>query len=182
MKSIRVYAKYLRIFCISILIPLLIGTNIYSCFFANPNSFDKYHRLYSGVGYSYESSTIIAPFLLRLAVFFVNGVSSAILIWAIIYLIKLLFCFQTGDVFSLNTFSLLKKVNKIFFISVLYRPISHTLLGLITTYNNPPGERILVLMLDSYDAINIFVVGCLFVIVSLMYEGYSIKKDNELTI
>ena len=48
--------------------------------------------------------------------------------------------------------------------------------------HNAPGERILAVRITSFDIKNIFVVACFFVITSLMYEGYKLKKEQDLTV
>ena len=84
--------------------------------------------------------------------------------------------------FSRNVFSLFRKISRIALAWAIYGPVKSIIMSLVLTIHNPPGSRIVSLTVSSNDIINIFIVGFFFVITSLMYEGYKLKNEQDLTV
>lgn len=187
MKTIKAYAKFLEVFCWVIIIPFVIGTSIYNWFFdqtywvklySTYNSYTRSFLLYQSLSFK----NIMLPSFLKSLGIIVHLISLTLLLWGLLSLISVLRKYKQGDIFSLDVFRKFKSVSKIAFAWALYQPIKHTLLTLVATMHNPPGKRVLTLAINSNDVINIFLVGFFLVMTSLMYEGYKLKKEQDLTI
>ena len=68
------------------------------------------------------------------------------------------------------------------FIWTVYAPIKGICMSIISTLHYPPGKRLIAISLSSQDIFNIFMVGFFLVITSLMYEGFKLKCDQDLTV
>jgi hypothetical protein len=189
-------AKYLKIFSLIFVLPFIIFDFLYSWFI--DISYNKYHEFFvsftknlgpisnsslfsdSSVGWCAKLSSM--PWAHRLLGMLVDIVSLGLFLWGFFVFLSLLSSYQKGVVFSQESFFLLKKLSKISFVWVLYSPIKDTLLSVICTLHNPPGQRIITVSFSSRDIYHIFFVGVIFVITSLIYEGYIIKKEQDLII
>ena len=182
MKSIKSYARFLDLVCKFFLIPTMFLAFIWK-WTRDLKCVPHFINIWStGVSYSWESNISSMPLLSRFLGILVDGVSYGLIIWGFICLIKLLNYYRRGNVFSLETFSLFRKLSKIALIYTIYEFFGYMLMSLISTMHNAPGERMLAVQIGSGDIKNIFVVACFFVITSLMYEGYKLKKEQDLTV
>jgi hypothetical protein len=182
MKSIKSYARFLDLFCKVILIPGLVIVFAFKWIFNEVPGFEKAYSGWAGFGYSWESNIPSMPLLSRMLGMLVDGISYGLVVWAILCLLKLLKHYQKGELFSLETFSLFRKISKIALIYTVYDFLSSIVMSLISTMHNAPGERMLSVQFSSGDIKNIFVVACFFMITSLMYEGCKLKEEQNLTV
>ncbi|MDR3647035.1 MAG: DUF2975 domain-containing protein [Candidatus Babeliales bacterium] len=114
--------------------------------------------------------------------FFVSGISTGLLIFALFLIIKLMKYMQNNEYFSLHTIALLKRITKIALIYAIYTPISNTILSLITSFNNPVGQRTITLTFGSAEILNIIIFCFMFLIMTIFQKGYELKHEQELTI
>ena len=189
LKNIKSYAKFLKIFSIIILLPIIFVKPIITWFVNIEPLFYKYSEFWSGirgigaaVSYSYESTMQAMPLTSKFCGFGIDVISVLIILWGFWFFIKVLNCFQSGEIFSQQIFYFFKNMSKAALVWTIYQPISFMLKSLALTLHNPPGQRMIVAQLSSPDIVNIFIVGFFFVITSLMYEGYKLKKDQDLTV
>jgi hypothetical protein len=122
------------------------------------------------------------PLFAKILWVIVQSVSLFLLIWGFVYFRRLLACYRRNEIFSVQTFFYFSKISKIAFLWMLYAPIEGTLMALVKTMHNPPGQRTLSITFGSSDISNIFIVGFLYLIASLIHEGYNLKKDQDLTV
>lgn len=182
MKSIKSYARFLDLFSKFFLIPGLIAIFLFKWIFDGVPGFEKTYNCFMGFSYSWESNISSMPILSRCLGMIVDGVSYGLIIWGFVVLLKLLGYYRRGNVFSLETFSLFRQLSRIALIYTIYDFLNNMLMSLISTMYNAPGERMLSASIGSGDIQNIFIVACFFVITSLMYEGYKLKKEQDLTV
>ena len=182
MNNIKSYVRFLDIFCKFVLIPLMVlafmwkWTRDLKCV---PHFISTWSSV---VSYSWESNIESMPILSRLLGMLVDSVSYGLIVLGFFYFLKLLQCYREGELFSLEIFSLFRKLSRIAFAFTIYEFVSYILMSLISTLHNPPGERMIAVRINSSDVNNIFIVGCFLVITSIMYEGYKLKKDQDLTV
>ncbi len=189
MKSLKSYARFLELFCIVAVIPVMI-ISLFLKWFGRAiplyNTVSNYvSSMKDGVRYIYQvqaAHVSILPMPSRILGFLADGVSVALFVYGCLYFIRVLRCYQRGEIFSDNTLYFFTRVSKAAFAWTLYNPINYMLLSVITTMYNPVGQREIAIAFGSHDIMNIFIVGCFWMITSLMHEGYSLKKDQDLTV
>lgn len=114
--------------------------------------------------------------------FLVDFISIGLIVYALILVIKLMDHFKSNEFFSAQILSTMHSLTKIALIYACYAPIKYILLSVITTYNNKPGERVIALAIGNSDVINILIFCLLFLILSVVRQGHSLKQDQDLTI
>ncbi|KKP24448.1 MAG: hypothetical protein SZ59_C0002G0294 [candidate division TM6 bacterium GW2011_GWF2_28_16] len=176
MTSIKKYAKYLKLFLIFIVIPMLIYIFIKNI--TNwVNGYIPKEILATVPVFKPISSSIKT-----LAIIIDTIIPFIILFFGLIYFIKILDLLKTGEVFSKNVFYFFKKLTTTALVWVIYHPIGYTILLLTLTINNPKGHRYLELGFSSTDALNILLFGLLLIMTSLMHQGLLLKKETDLTV
>lgn len=118
----------------------------------------------------------------KLLGFFVSSISTVLLISGLILIIQLMKCIQNNEYFSLNTISLLKMITKVAFVYAIYAPLCSSMLTVITTLNNLPGQRMISLTFGSSEILNIMIFCFMFLIMTMFQKGYELKHEQELTI
>lgn len=122
------------------------------------------------------------PITHRLAGLFVDSVGIIVLIFGLISFVRLMRCFQNGEIFSQSAITHLQRITKIALIWALYTPINGSLLSIIMSLQNPPGQRLITVTFWLHDVINIFIFGLFVIIVSIMKEGSRLQQEQDLTI
>ena len=182
MNTIKKYAWFLELFCFIFLLPFIAII-----------SFLKVVGTFSEFGfckqlYPYVSALCqiripsSASFLSRIFIIGFDSVYLFLALFGVFYFIKVLHYYKHGQVFTLEIFRLFRRISWIALIWAIYGPIKSIVMSLLLTFYNPPGSRIVALTVSSNDIINIFIVGFFFVITSLMYEGYKLKNEQDLTV
>lgn len=190
MKKIKKYARFLELFCLFVIIPLLILSFLYKWFYGEiPVYHDiadcaKKVTMYTGLSIFYPAtqSANSTPIMTRMLAAFIDSISLGLFLWGCYCFINLLRYYKQGELFSLNTMSLINKLSRIAFAWTLYEPLKFTLLTFVTTASLHNGMRIISLGLTSNDVFHIFIVGFFLVITSLMHEAYELKNEHDLTV
>lgn len=190
MNKIQRYARFLEIFCLVIVVPLLVLSFLYKWFYGDiPVYLDiadcaKKVTVYTGLSFFYTATPLLpsTTMVTRLLAACIDGVSLGFFLWGCLTFIKLLRLYKRGELFTLNTMALLNKLSRIVFVWTLYEPIKFTLLSFVTTASLHNGVRIISLGLTSNDIFHMFIVGFFLVITSLMHEAYEIKNEHDLTV
>jgi hypothetical protein len=191
MSTIKSYARFLEIFCLSLVIPVLTTSFIYKWFggkmpvYSDIADCSRKVTIYTGLSYVYNtppSQQAIFTFISRLLGAFIDGISWALLLWGCLCFIKVLRFYQRSEIFSANTLALFNKMSRIAFAWTVYEPLKFTLLSIVTTLSNQEGQRVIALGFTSNDVVHIFMVGFFLIITSLMQEAYTIKNENDLTV
>jgi hypothetical protein len=118
----------------------------------------------------------------RILGFLFEGISIAILVIGFWLFIQLMAQFKKGSIFSIGVSELLSKLAKVIFWFALYVPVQRTILTLIMTFQNPPGQRFFMVSITVSDVF-IFAVSYFFVLLtSLMHESSKLQEDHDLTV
>ncbi len=176
MKSIKKYAKYLKLFLVFIVAPM----SLY-IFVQNIINWTKGY-VPKNVIQNVPIFKAISPTTKTLGMVIDTIIPFIILIFGFISFIKILDLFKKGEIFTTNVFYQFKTLTKLALIWVIYNPLGYTLLLLTITINNPKGHRYLGLSFSSQDALNILLFGLFLLVTSLMYEGLRLKKESDFTV
>jgi hypothetical protein len=183
MKNIKVYARRLEVFSY-LLLPVLVVRVLLKWFCDSVSGMDTLFFSYNGSAQPFESIKNLSeiPMLHRILGLLFDGASVALLIGGLVGIAQLMRCFQSGDIFSVRTTTLLHKISKLALCWAVYTPINYMLLSLVTTLHNPVGQRAISVSFGSNDIVNIFVFGFFMIILSLMQEACRLKQDQDLTV
>ncbi len=189
MKNIGVYARWLKWFSLVAVVPFIVFDLIYSWCLDKVNLCHKewltefaYCEGIVSDAQIWAATLGEMPFWHKVMGFGVDAVSYVLLLWDFVLFIRLLSLYQKGVVFSLPAFDLIRRMSRIAFAWALYAPIKKMILSLVATLHKGVGNRVISISFSSGDVYNIFFVGVLFVVASLMYEGYKLKCDQDLTV
>jgi len=114
--------------------------------------------------------------------FFINSILTSLLICGLILVIQLMKRIQRNEYFSLNNISKLRMITKIALVYAIYTPICSSILSVILSLNNVPGERVITLTIGSAEILNILIFCFMFLIMTMFQRGYELKHEQELTI
>ncbi|MCL9780681.1 DUF2975 domain-containing protein [Vibrio sp. S4M6] len=107
---------------------------------------------------------------------------SSILIYALWTLVKLFRHYEQGDIFSLENAKFYQKLGYSVFYWVIGSVVYKTVIILILSFNNPPGQRLLSISFGGADLLTLL-FGLMVMIISwVMKEGYMIADENRHTI
>lgn len=106
----------------------------------------------------------------------------SIIMYALSLLIQLFKNYENNEIFSYKNALAYQKLGYCVFYWVLGSIIHNTLLSLIISFNNPPGERMITVSFVGIDFLTI-VFGLVVLIVSwVMKEAYLIANENSHTV
>jgi len=177
------YAYLLKLSLIIAGIPLIIGPFLYQWLWKSTATFNYIKfRSMKGMGIRAINISLTPSIPLRLLAATVEGISVLLFLWGCIYFIKLLNLYCKGELFSQKILMFYRKIVWIGFLWTLYSPIKLSLLSVISTINNPAGQRLLSVTLRGEDIFHIFVVGSFLVLHSLTREAYKLKQEHDLTV
>jgi len=187
MRNIQRYAQILKFLCLIVIIPLIICTFILKWFWWGTATYNNIKCQVSGAtSFSpifYAPTTKDAPpLLIKLLSMAVDGISIMLFLWGIICFVILLNRYCKGELFSEHILKLYNKIGWIALAWTIYNPIKFTLLSILTTINNPIGQRIISVYFGSEDIFHIFIVGFFLIINSLMQEAYELKQEQDFTV
>ncbi len=101
-----------------------------------------------------------------------------------LFILRTIFkAYQAGSIFTLNNATSYKKLGYLFLVDAFITiPLSGSIMGLATTFNNEPGHRILSISFGTPNLNQIF-YGFLIIVISwVMQEACKINDDQALTI
>jgi hypothetical protein len=190
MSAVRKYARFLELFSMVIVIPLMIIAYCYKWLQpAVPVYNDiadgaKQVRLYAGVLFGTHDHVcwLPSPCLARIFGGLVDAFSLILFCWGAYHFIRLLRCYRNGELFTQKTIYHFVLLSRIAFAWTLYNPIKLMLLTVITSCFNPAGQRTIAIGVTAGDIVNIFMVGLFFVIASLMQEAARLQDEHDLTV
>lgn len=114
--------------------------------------------------------------------FLLDGVTMVILMAALFYSILLMHCFRNGEIFSVKTISLLRRVNILVLLWAAYTPIHCLLMGMVAFHENTE-QRALSMAYATDDALmKLLLFGFILVITLIMREGYRLQNEQDLTV
>ena len=180
MNTIQKYARLLKFLIMFVGIPFFLGSFIFKWLWNSVFVFNSIKDCaLASANLTHSPVNHIPSVILRVVAATIDGVSALLFLWGAIYFIKLLTLYCKTEFFSANILTLYRKIIWIGFIWTLYNPLKHTLLSLVTTITNPPGQRILSVCFRSEDLFHIFIVGSFVILNALMHEAYKIKQEQD---
>ncbi len=118
----------------------------------------------------------------RVLGFIAEGGLLALVLIGLFSCMKLMRYFKSGEIFSLRTISLLRKISMLALVWAVYSPLNTLLLSVIAFHENTE-QRGLSMAYASDDAmIKLLFFGFLLVITLMLQEGYHLKSEQDLTV
>jgi hypothetical protein len=118
----------------------------------------------------------------RILGFFVSTLPMLVKLYILYALIKLFKLYETGEIFTLINVRYLRNIGYALLIGQIINPIYQALMGVVLTWNNPPGYRIVAIQLDQTN-IGIFFTALLVILISwIMAEGCKLREEQQLTV
>ncbi|MEZ8107476.1 DUF2975 domain-containing protein [Vibrio splendidus] len=118
----------------------------------------------------------------RIVAAFTSLLMSSILMYALMVLIRLFRNYERGEIFSLENAMSYQKLGYSLFYWVLGSVIYGSLMSVILSFNNPPGERIFEISFVGMDLLTL-ILGIIILIISwVMKEGYILADEHSQTI
>lgn len=118
----------------------------------------------------------------RVVAAFTSLLMSSILMYALMVLIRLFRNYERGEIFSLENAMSYQKLGYSLFYWVLGSVIYGSLMSVILSFNNPPGERIFEISFVGMDFLTL-ILGIIILIISwVMKEGYILADEHSQTI
>lgn len=118
----------------------------------------------------------------RFLCFLFDGIATGILAIGFWFFIKLMGELKKGSVFSNEVIEILNKLAKAVFWFAIYTPINRAIIGLIATFQNPPGQRYLVATINFSDVFILAASWFFVILTSLMHESQQLQAERDLTI
>lgn len=118
----------------------------------------------------------------RLLGWLVDSVSVSIFLYGVYIFKKLMQAFKHEQYFSLQVVELLNRLSKTALVWTLYSPINGMLMSLVTSLHKGVGNRVLIMSIGSSDFIHLFFLGVLVLLTAIIYEGYQLKQEADVTI
>lgn len=190
MQKFIVTSKFLEWFCKLVVIPIAVVGFIYKWTTISLIDFNNMGYFGIGVGYFFDATggstdsliNISAPLTSKLLGALLESISLSLFLIGFFYFIRVLKLYQNYKIFSHESFLIFKKIACVALLWTIYAPIKHMLMSLVMTMFNPIGERIISLGFNTTDIENMFLVGLLYFITAMIYEGYSLKSESDLTV
>ncbi|MFA5902142.1 MAG: DUF2975 domain-containing protein [Hyphomicrobium sp.] len=130
------------------------------------------HLALRGVPVAFDLTT-------RLMAFAASMIPMAVLLYLLHQAYALFDAFRIGNVFTTEAPIRLRRIGSCIVALAILRPLTATLLGLILTWSNPPGQRILALSLGIDDYMIAALGGLVLAIGHVMAEAARIADDNR---
>ncbi len=122
------------------------------------------------------------PFSNKVLGFIAEGGLLVLVLIGLFSCVRLMRYFKSGEIFSLRTISLLRKISMLALVWAVYSPINTLLLSVIAFHENTE-QRGLSMAYASDDAlIKLLFFGFLLVITLMLQEGYHLKSEQDLTV
>lgn len=118
----------------------------------------------------------------KIAGFMVSCIPAAISMLIAFSLMRLFDCYQRGIIFALESIQYIRRVGIIMFIWAALNPLYQALICLVVTLNNPHGQRLIAITLDSNYFRNLITAGIVFLIASIMQEAVKLQDEQKLII
>lgn len=105
-----------------------------------------------------------------------------VVVFGLITLRRLFRLYEKGIVFSKANVNYIRRLGHVLLLWVLASMLFTTLIGLVVTYANPPGQRLLVVSLDLFD-MTALISGAVVLLISwVMDEGRKLEDEQAHTI
>lgn len=115
--------------------------------------------------------------------FFGSIILNGIFMCGIFYLIQLFKLYEKGSVFTLQHVHYFKNIGLVVAVySTLGMMVSDLVFTLATTFDNPPGQRMISIGFGTPNMELLVIAGLMVLTSWIMAEGFKLKEEHELTI
>lgn len=118
----------------------------------------------------------------RMLGFVVDGLGTTLLVFVLWLVIRLSYVIEEGNLFTLPSYALIKRIVRLFLLWALYAPIRYTLLTLIQTMHNPVGERLFTVTVGMDNLMHLIIWCGLALTAFAIHQGISLYEDYTLTV
>ncbi len=137
---------------------------------------ERFNGTLEYLGNTLRPETIALPY--RILSFIISMVPVALLMWGLFHLMALFELFRKAVFFSEANARLLHKFAMMLFFSTLASPIARALVSVAVTINNPPGQRAVVVNIESGDLNSLFVATVFLAVAWVMREAHALAQEN----
>lgn len=144
-----------------------------------------YNILPDNIKFSYEyvaTPNKMLPLSVRLSTIFITMIPGVIFIFANKILIGLSNLYEAGEYFTSKNVLCFKKLGKIVIAWAFIDIIIRTLLTLVITLINPPGQRMLSIGIGSFQFSSLMIGAIIVLISNVMDEARIMKEEQEYTV
>jgi hypothetical protein len=120
------------------------------------------------------------PGLTRFLAFLVELIPLSAVVYGLLKLRALFMLYQNGMIFTAKNVSCFRSLGRTLIAWMICDVIRNALLSVVLTMNNPPGQKIFTVGLNSADFTGIFVGIVIIIIAWVMDEARKIQEDQEL--
>lgn len=112
----------------------------------------------------------------------VDMVPTIIDLFIIYSLIRLFRLYEVGEIFSMRNVKYIRNIGYGLLASEIVNPIYEAVLGLVLTWNNPPGHKFASITMNQTN-IGMLLTALLVILVSwIMAEGCKLREEQQLTV
>jgi len=122
------------------------------------------------------------PDLTRFFAFLVDLIPLGAVIYGLQQLRRLFLLYESGSIFTERNVDCFRGLGGALIVWVVCHIVRTTLLSVVLTMDNLPGQRMIVVALDSGDFTGIFVGVVVLIISWVMDEGRKIEEDQALIV
>ncbi len=106
----------------------------------------------------------------------------SVVVFGLVTLVQLFRLYENAIYFSHETVTLFRRLGITLMLWVVASPLHSSLLSIAVTFNNPPGERMLVMTLDFGD-LAMLLIGTIVILISwIMEEGRKLEEEQAYTV
>lgn len=122
------------------------------------------------------------PTVVLILGFFASMIPGTVTMYGFLQLRRLFRLYQAGQVFETANVKCYRRLGWTMVVFAAASFIVEPILGVILTYYNPPGTRLLVLSISSSEIMNLLVGSVILTIAWVMDEARIMKQDYELIV
>ncbi|MBE0586358.1 MAG: DUF2975 domain-containing protein, partial [Desulfofustis sp.] len=122
------------------------------------------------------------PPLVRVLGFAVSMIKGAVVMYGLWVLVRLFKLYQAGIFFQAENVRCFRNLSRSLVLWALAGVLVTPLLSVVLTMNNPPGQRVVEISLQSADLTALVVGGMLGVIAAVMEDGERLREEVDLTV
>ncbi len=122
------------------------------------------------------------PWSTRVLGLAVSMIPTGVTMLSLWWLIRLFSCFVGGEIFTENTVKYIRYLGWTMVAGVVAAPIHEALLTTVLTIHNAPGERMVMISLESTDFEQLVTAGVIILVSWIMEEGRKLREADELTV
>lgn len=126
--------------------------------------------------------TMPMPLISLVLGFLVTMLPTGVTMVGAYYLQRLFLLYEQGQIFRLANVRCFKKLFRVLIWSFVADIVSRSLLSVVLSLPNPPGQRIVTVDLSSSDLTILLLGGILAVISWVMEEGRKLQEEQDLTV